>query len=238
MDLMQIKIRQQIETLAETEYRNFSAKLLPQTEHILGVRLPLLRKIAKEISKSDWHTYLQTAQDTSFEEIMLQGMVIGCVKCPQEERFLYIQTFIPKIDNWSICDSFCTGLKFTKEYPTEMWDFLQPYLTSNQEFHIRFAVVVLIFYYINESYVTKVIQQLDTVQHDGYYAKMAVAWAISICYINFPEITLQYLEKNCLDDFTHNKALQKITESLKVDKESKKQIRELKRNSSRDYKGK
>ncbi|MCI1821510.1 MAG: DNA alkylation repair protein [Megasphaera sp.] len=228
---MQKKIRQQIEALAETDYRIFSSGLLPHTEHVLGVRLPLLRKIAKQLSKSDWRTYLQTAQDASFEEIMLQGMVIGCVKCSPEERFLYIQTFVPKIDNWSVCDSFCTGLKFTRECPTQMWDFLQPYLTSNQEFYIRFAVIMLIFYYINESYIVEVIHQLDRVQHSGYYVKMAVAWAISVCYIQFPEITLQYLQKNCLDDFTYHKALQKIMESLKVDKETKKQIRTLKRES-------
>ncbi len=230
---MQERIRQQIEALSEADYRIFSSGLLPHTEHVLGVRLPLLRKMAKQLSKSDWRKYLQTAQDTSFEEIMLQGMVIGCVKCPSEERFIYIQTFVPKIDNWSVCDSFCTGLKFTKECPEQVWNFLQPYLNSNQEFYIRFAVVMLIFYYIDEPHIAEVIHQLDMVRHDGYYVKMAVAWAVSICYIQFPEITLQYLHKNCLDDFTYNKALQKITESLKVDKETKNQIRTMKRNPSR-----
>ncbi|WP_196603633.1 DNA alkylation repair protein [Pectinatus haikarae] len=226
---MQDKIRHQLEALAEENYRIFSSGLLPHTKHILGVRLPLLRKMAKQLTRSDWHRYLKTAQDSSFEEIMLQGIVIGAVNCPPEERFSYIQSFIPKISNWSVCDSFCTGLKFTKECPVQMWHFLQPYLKSNEEFQIRFAVVMLIFYYIDKTHIAEIIHQLDMVRHDGYYAKMAVAWAISICYIQFPEITFQYLQKNCLDDFTYNKALQKITESLKVDKDIKKQIRAMKR---------
>ena len=233
---MQKEIRKQIEILVEESYRIFSSGLLPNIKHVLGVRLPLLRKMAKQISKSDWRRYLQTAQDTSFEEIMLQGMVIGCIKCPPEERFLYIQTFVPKIDNWSVCDSFCRGLKFTKECPAQMWNFLQPYLKSDKEFHIRFAIVILIFYYIDEDHIVEVINRLDKVQHDGYYVKMAVAWAVSICYVQFPVITMQYLHRNHLDDFTYNKALQKITESLKVDRKIKKRIRTMKRGPVRKSK--
>lgn len=228
---MQEKIRQQLEILAEEEYRVFSSGLLPGTEHVLGVRLPLLRKMSKQLAQLDWREYLQTARDDSFEEIMLQGMVIGCVNCSVEERLSHIQSFVPRIENWSVCDSFCAGLKFTKEAPEKVWNFLNPYLKSDQEFHIRFAVVMLLFYYIGEKYIDEVFIRLDKVCHDGYYVKMAVAWAISICYVQFPERTLVYLNQNSLDDFTYNKALQKITESLKVDKETKKKIRAMKRKS-------
>lgn len=226
---MQEEIKRQLKSLAEEDYRVFSSRLLPDINNVLGVRLPLLRKMAKELVKSDWRQYLQTAKDDSFEEIMLQGIVIGCATCPVEERFTYIQKFVPKINNWSVCDSFCTGLKFAKDYSKQVWDFLQPYLKSEKEFYIRFAVVMLIFYYIHDETIDKVLESLDTIQYEGYYVKMAVAWAISICYIQFPERTMIYLKNNGLDDFTYNKALQKITESLKVDKETKKQIRAMKR---------
>lgn len=224
-------IKKQLEALAEDEYRIFSSGLLPNTDNVLGVRLPLLRKIARQLSKGDWRDYLQTAQDDSFEEIMLQGMVIGYIKCPAEERFFYIQNFVAKIDNWSVCDSFCTGLKFTKENTERVWEFLAPYLHSEREFDIRFAVVMLLFYYIDETHLDKVLDILDAVRHQGYYAKMAVAWAVSICYIRFPARTMIYLNNNHLDDFTYNKALQKITESLQVDNETKKQLRAMKRKS-------
>lgn len=224
-------ISQQLEELAEDYYRVFSSGLLPNTDNILGVRLPLLRKIAGQLAKDNWQAYLQTAQDDSFEELMLQGMVIGCVKCPLEDRLVYIQAFVSKIDNWSVCDSFCTGLKFTRENMDRVWGFLRPYIDSEKEFEVRFAVVMLIFYYIDAVHINKVLGILDAVRHEGYYAKMAVAWAVSICYIQFPDVTMGYLENNCLDDFTYNKALQKVTESLKVDKETKKQIRAMKRKS-------
>ncbi|ACL20209.1 DNA alkylation repair protein [Desulfitobacterium hafniense] len=226
---MQTEIKKQMQELAEEEYRVFSSGLLPNIGNILGVRLPLLRKMAKQITKADWREYLKTAREDSFEEIMLQGMVIGCAQCSAPERLAYIQGFVPKIDNWSVCDSFCNGLNFTKENKELVWEFLQPYLRSEREFEIRFGVVMLLTYYSDQEYIKAVLEGLDGIRHEGYYVKMAVAWAISICYIKLPEETLPYLQHNHLDDFTYNKALQKITESYRVDQETKKQIRLMKR---------
>lgn len=227
---MQNKIRRELEKLSDEKYRVFSSGLLPKTDSVLGVRLPRLRSLALRLAKEDWRGYLRTAKDDSFEEIMLQGMVIGYVDCQPEERFRLIQAFVPKIDNWSVCDSFCSGLKFVKECREQTWDFLQPYLTSKKEFEVRFAVVMLLFYFIDESRLSNVFHILDAVQSDGYYVKMAVAWAVSICFVRFPEQTMAYLSDNHLDDATYNKALQKITESLRVNKKTKGRIRAMKRN--------
>lgn len=222
-------IRKQIFELIDTDYQKFSAALIPTINNVLGVRLPELRKIAKKIAKGDWRTYLKTAKDEYFEEIMLQGMVIGYIKTDIEERLFYVASFVPKIDNWSVCDSFCTGLKSTKENKERVWAFLQPYLSSKNEYEIRFGVVMLLNYYIETEYIERVLKLLDRVKHEGFYAKMAVAWAASICYVKLPGPTMAYLRNNTLDDFTYNKALQKITESNRVDKETKSLIRSMKR---------
>jgi 3-methyladenine DNA glycosylase AlkD len=222
-------IRKQIFELIDTDYQKFSAALIPTINNVLGVRLPELRKIAKKIVKDDWHTYLETAKDEYFEEIMLQGMVIGYVKTDIEELLFYVASFVPKIDNWSVCDSFCTGLKSTKENKERVWEFLQPYLSSKKEYEIRFGVVMLLDFYIETEYIERVLNLLDCVKHEGFYAKMAVAWAVSICYVKLPDSTMEYLRNNTLDDFTYNKALQKITESNRVDKETKSLIRSMKR---------
>ncbi|MDC2867431.1 DNA alkylation repair protein [Bacillus sp. BP-3] len=222
-------IRKQIFELIDTDYQKFSAALIPTINNVLGVRLPELRKIAKKIAKGDWHTYLETAKDEYFEEIMLQGMVIGYVKTDIEELLVYVASFVPKIDNWSVCDSFCIGLKSTKENKERVWEFLQPYLSSKKEYEIRFGVVMLLDFYIETEYIERVLNLLDRVKHEGFYAKMAVAWAVSICYVKLPDLTIEYLRNNMLDDFTYNKALQKITESNRVDKETKSIIRSMKR---------
>ncbi|AAO35972.1 DNA alkylation repair protein [Clostridium tetani] len=226
---MNKKIREEIFELIDEDYKKFSSSLLPNIDNILGVRLPELRKLAKKVAKDDWRKFIDTADNQYFEQIMLQGMVLGYIKTNIEEILLYVAEFIPKIDNWSVCDSFCGGLKFTNNNMEQVWNFIQPFLSSKKEYEVRFAVVMLLDFYINDEYIDKVLKLLDNVNHPGYYAKMAVAWAVSICYIKFPEKTMDYLKNNNLDYFTYNKSLQKICESLRVDKETKKIIKAMRR---------
>ncbi|ARK20868.1 DNA alkylation repair protein [Sporosarcina ureae] len=227
---MQDTIRKQIFELQEASYQKFISALIPNIDNVLGVRMPELRKLAKEIAKGDWRTYLQTANDEYFEEVMLQGLVIGYAKADVEELLTYVETFVPKIDNWSVCDSFCTGLKFTKQNKERVWSFLQPYMISDKEYELRFGIVMLLDYYIEPDYIDRVLDLLDDVQHEGYYAKMAVAWALSICFVKLPDQTMKYLTgDHSLDLFTYNKALQKITESTRVGADVKEIIRGMKR---------
>ncbi|RDY27089.1 DNA alkylation repair protein [Romboutsia weinsteinii] len=225
-----MQIRNQLMELSEEKYRNFSMKLLPGVNNILGIRLPNLRKIAQKIAKDDWRSFLKNNEAVYFEEIMLEGMVLGYVKDAEiDEMLKYIAYFIPKIDNWSLCDSFCVGLKLTKNHKEEIWKFLQPYLSSDKEFEVRFAVVMMLNFYVDNDYIDDVLKHLDNIKHEGYYVKMAVAWAVSICYKKFKEITIEYLNNNTLDDFTFNKSLQKIGESLKCDNDTKLMIKKMRR---------
>lgn len=223
------EIRNKLFSLADEEYQKFHSSLCPGTNNIIGIRVPVLRNVAKEIAKEDWKNYLRTAKSDYYEEIMLQGMVIGLAKMDLEERLDYIKSFVPKIDNWAVCDVTCAGLKFTKKNMSEVWEFLKPYINSNKEFEIRFGVVMLLDFYITEEYIKQVLEILNSIHHDGYYVKMAVAWAISVCYIKFPKETMMLLQNNKLDIFTYNKALQKIIESYRVTKEDKEIIRKMRR---------
>lgn len=222
-------IKEQLNQKKEVTYQKFISKLLPGIENILGVRLPELRKLASQLAKEEWKTYLHNALQDSYEEIMLQGMVLGYAKGDLKEKKEYLKNFIPKIDNWSVCDSVCSTVKLAKEQPEEMWEFLQPYLYSSQEFEVRFALVQLLNYYVNKNYLYLVLKAVEQIQCNYYYVNMAQAWAISICYREFPEETIPFLKENSLKNFTHNKAIQKITESMKVSKKEKEYIRTLKR---------
>ena len=226
---MNHRIREMLVGLAEPQYQKFAASLLPNVDNLLGIRLPLLRKLAQKMAKEDWRRYLKSEDVCYFEETMLQGMILGYAKADADELLSYVVDFVPRIDNWSICDSFCNGLKFTKNHKERVWDFLQPYLVSEQEYEIRFGVVMLLSFYIEEEYIDSLLLRLHALRHEGYYAKMAVAWALSLCYVKFPETTWGYLQSSQLDTFTYNKALQKITESYRVDAESKIKIRSMRR---------
>lgn len=222
-------VMEQLQIHAEEKFRTFTMRLMPGVESVYGVRLPVLRKMAKAIVKEDWRSYLDAASDESYEEIMLQGMVIGYAPMELSELFARIECFVVKIDNWSVCDSFCAGLKITKEYKAEMFKFLGTYLASQNDYEIRFGIVMLLNYFTEEAYLKKSLAAFDAIENEGYYVRMAVAWAVSIYYIKFPEQVMEYLKENKLDDWTYNKALQKITESRQIDKEVKDDIRSLKR---------
>ena len=226
---MREKIRKELEKIAEENYRIFAAKLIPNIDNLLGVRLPKLRKIAKKIVQLDYDYYLAMDNHLYFEEVMLQGMIIGEIKLPWTERSRYVKQFISKINNWSVCDSFCCGLKVEVSEKELVWQFLQPYFASDKPYDIRFAVVMLLFYFVDDEYAQKAFTLFDQIKNDDYYVKMAVAWAISIYFRELPTLTMSYLQKNQLDDWIYNKALQKITESLKVDSSTKIIIRSMKR---------
>lgn len=220
-----------LQQLVETDYKAFNKKIIPTEKEILGVRLPALRTLAKEIAKGNWREFAENAKSEIYEEIMLHGLVICYAKMDLTERMQYIAEFVPLIDNWAICDSVCGTMKFIKKHREEFWQFIQPYLKSEQEFELRFAVVILMDYYIDDDHIEKVLQIYDSIKSDKYYVQMAVAWGISVCFVKYPDITMDYLHNNNLDNFTYNKALQKITESLRVDKATKSIIRSMKRKS-------
>jgi 3-methyladenine DNA glycosylase AlkD len=226
--IMDQSIKERLAELAEEKYRSFTSALTPGKENILGVGIPLLKKMAAKLVKGDWRTYLAMAGDASMEEVMLQGMVIGLCKADIDEVLELTAGFIPKIDCWSVCDGFCSGLKITTTHKERVWEFIKPYLCADKEYELRFGIVMLL-YYLESEYAPQAFAYFDSIKHDGYYVKMAVAWVLSMYYVNLPELTLEYLKKNKLDDFTYNKALQKITESLRVDPTTKEMIRSMKR---------
>ena len=141
----------------------------------------------------------------------------------------YLKKYVPIINNWGICDCCCSTWKFMKKDQAYWFTFLDPYLKSENEFEVRFAIVSLLDHFINNTYLERLLQVFEKVKHEGYYVKMAVAWAVSICYIKYPQETVEYLKKNTLDDFTHNKAIQKIRESYRVSEEEKENLLCLKR---------
>lgn len=224
------EIKKELEALADEKYKNFHAALLPDTENVLGVRIPQLRSLAKQIVKgNDWRTFVETPDTDYYEETMLQGMVTGLAKMELEEQIKRIGLFVPRIDNWAVCDIFCGELKRAVRKDKEIvWQFIQPYLKSGQEFELRFGIVML-FHYIDEEHIDQLLKQADQFSHEAYYARMGMAWMLSVCFVKFPERTMEYLKQSKLDNWTYNKTLQKIIESLRVDKETKEAIRTMKR---------
>lgn len=223
------EIRSYLEENAEQKYRDFSSGLIPDGAPMLGVRIPKLRALAKKIVKEDWRTYLKDARDDSFEEICLQGFVIGYAKADIDEILAFAAAFIPKIKDWSVNDGFCATFKLARAHREKVWDFLMQYKNSPHEFEQRVVAVMLMDHFLDEAYIARVLTVWDELKHDGYYCRMGVAWGLATAYAKFPEQTHAFLLCNHLDDFTYNKAIQKMLESYRITPKQKKILREMKR---------
>lgn len=223
------EIRLYFESHAEENFQKFTAGLIPDSDPILGVRVPMIRDLAKKIAKEDYRSYLAGARNDSYEEICLQGFVIGYLKADIEEVLSYAKDFIPKIHDWSVNDGFCSTFKIARKYPERVWDFLMQYRDSDREFEQRVVAVMLLNHFLTEEYIDRVFQVWDSLTHEGYYCRMGVAWGVAAAYAKFPEETRAFLQENHLDDFTYNKAIQKMLESYRVPKEDKEALRAMKR---------
>lgn len=226
-------LRQRLLSLQDEKYQKFHSDLCPGIENIIGIRTPVLRQLAAEIVKGgDWRAYLQKALHGPFiysEEATLCGMVLGLLKTDFDEILGYLQLFVPRIDSWSICDVTCAGLKVFKKHQAAGRSFLDQYLASANEYELRFAIIMLMAYYHDDSYIDDTLQVLNSTRHEGYYVKMGVAWALQLCFVKQRDKTLILFQHNNLDDFTLNKALQKCRESFRVSAADKELLQSLKR---------
>jgi 3-methyladenine DNA glycosylase AlkD len=218
-------IETEIKSNIDLTYKKFYSSLCPTISNIEGVRVPVLRKIAKEVSKEkNVKSYLENPILNTYEEKTIYGLVIGYMKTDINIYQKYLKKFIPIIDNWSTCDIVCSNLKFTHKYQKEMYKFINLYLESNHEYEVRFALVMLMNYFLNDEYYLKVLESLKKVNCSNYYTKMAESWLLSVSYIKYKEETLLFLESD-LDEFIYKKTLQKILESKRISKEEKAKLK-------------
>ncbi|MBQ3027675.1 MAG: DNA alkylation repair protein [Lachnospiraceae bacterium] len=215
------ELEPRLRALADEKLANFSSGLNPGCKPMLGVRLPELRKIAKEIAKEDYRDFLEHCPDTYFEYETLQAYVLGYAKDDIETILSYADRFVPKIKDWSVNDSFCQNFTVARKYRERVYDWLMGYAKKEEEFSQRVVAVLLMSHFLVPEYIDRVLAVMDTLQYDGYYTKMGVAWCVATAYAKFPKETAAYLAENQLRDWTYNKAIQKMCESYRVAAEDK-----------------
>lgn len=221
-----MKIREELFKEQDLNYKSFHKKLVPDLDEdkIIGVRVPVLRKIAKQAEKEG--TVIQNPY--YYEEFMIKGLMIGYSKSELSEKIKRLEEFVGLIDNWAVCDCCCSNLKFTEKNREIMLDFISHYINKSQ-FETRFAVVMLMSYYLCDEYIDKALELMLTVNFGEYYSDMAVAWALASAMVNYPEKVLAIIEGNKLPVWVHNKTIQKCRESCRITKEMKSYLNTLKR---------
>ena len=219
------ELKEQLLDLQDPGYREFHLKTCPQAERVLGVRVPEQRKLAKQIVRGDFWQFLDEIQPEYYEEVLITGIVVASAPMGLEERLGYVAWFVPQINNWAICDGFCTSFKFKSEDLPRVWDFLQSYRNSKKEFELRFMLVMFLDHFLHEEYLGQIFEIIDSLQPETYYAQMAIAWLLAEAMGKYRNETMEYLGRDQLSTFIHNKAIQKACESRRVSIEDKQVLR-------------
>lgn len=196
-----------------------------------GISIPDLRNYACYIARNYYKEFLEQNDYSSFELKLLHAFVIGYIKDDIKVLLKYFEDFIPQVDDWAVNDSLCQNFKAARKFQTEVWEFLIKYKNSKKEFESRIVSVALLSHYLNDEYIDRVIEVLDSLNTDDYYSQMGVAWAVATVMGKYPQKCLNYLKsENCnLDKITYNKALQKIRESYRVSGEIKQMTKSMAR---------
>ena len=223
----------QLKALAEEKYRFFNQKIVPTRYELLGVRMPSLKKLAKELSTdNEIEVYLKNAlksEDQSYEHIILYGLILGELKnISIETLFTYLDPLIYKFDNWAHVDSVVSALKIFKKSPDEAFSHFLPLKEHNGEFTKRFFVIFMMDYLMDATHIDATLKHLSQVPQGQYYVDMGIAWALSNGLIKFYDKTIRYLEERSFSKFVHNKAIQKSCESFRIASATKELLKSMK----------
>lgn len=211
----------------DLKYKDFHSKLVLD-DNLIGIRTPVLKKIAKEISKSDYISFISNNKHNFYEEKIIHGLVLGYLNIDFNYLLKLLDEFIIYIDNWAICDLTASNLKAFKKNLDVGFIKIKEYLKNDNSWINRFGYVLLLDYYINDSYIDKIYDMCKEYK-DEYYVKMSIAWLLSMCYIKYKDKTINFLKNSNLDTWTYNKTIQKIIESKRISNDEKNILRMMKK---------
>ena len=223
----------------EEKYRQGHIRIinaLPE-RRILGLHLPEMKQVAKELAKhsdalSVLHDFEKEYQADRFgltyEETLIWGLTVNALKCTLEERLEWLHRYIPVLDNWAVCDSFCCNAKWAKKVPSQiLWDFLLPYFQSKQEFEVRFAIVMSMCYLLKDEWLPIVFRQLERIDLQSirseyvslptpYYVRMGMAWLLATALAKYPDKTRIFVNASTLSEEVKRLYARKARESFRT----------------------
>lgn len=213
----------------DLKYRDFNSKLIPNIDKdkIIGVRTPILRKYAKEIKDSDYvEEFLNELPHKYQEENILHGILLSLKYKDIDILLEKLDQFLVYADNWAITD--IISPKLFKKYPDKVYDKIKIWISSSDEYVVRFGVVSLLQFYLDENFRLEELELVKNINSDYFYVKMAIAWFYSFALIKQYDGVIKYFEEKKLDRWIHNKSIQKAIESFRISDERKEYLRSLK----------
>ena len=220
-------IFQRLSELSDPTYRDFHAGLIPNIspETILGVRVPALRKLARELRGSaEAQEFMAALPHECYDENCLHGLLINDIK-DFGATVSALDAFLPYVDNWAVCD--LISPRSFKSRPPELAAHVRRWLESSHSYTVRFGIGVLMSFYLDEGFEPAQLEAVAERCCEEYYVNMMVAWYFATALAKQPEAALPYIENRRLSRWTHNKAIQKSIESRRIPDETKAYLKTL-----------
>ena len=222
------EVRSALMADCDETYKAFQSALIPNisSDTIIGVRTPVLRKLAKQLAKSEeLQAFLSDLPHGYYEENLLHAFLVAESK-DYKSCIAQTEAFLPYIDNWAVCDGFSP--KVFKGHLPALFERCEGWLQSSHTYTVRFALVMLLKHFLSEDYGEEALRMASEIDSEEYYINMATAWLFAEAMGKCPNLALPYLEGQLLKTEVHNKAIQKSLESRKIPTETKAYLKTLK----------
>lgn len=207
---------------AEEEFAAFQQKLIFTERKILGVRTPVMRKIAK-----NWKSNIDelfSFPNEYYETVFIKLAVVSLL--PYEQFLRYVELCVSLMDNWALCD--CFKVKCIAKRKEDFLPVIDKFFQTGKEYYVRYALVSLLNNYVEKSYIPRIKEYLQKIDENIYYIHMAAAWLTAEVLIKEYDEGIKFLEERILPIKTHNKAIQKAVESYRITQTQKEYLRSLK----------
>lgn len=213
-----------LKSSADEKYKEFNDKILSTKSDTLGVRVPIVKQIAKEIPKDKTKEYLSLCEFRYYEDALVYGFLL--CRLPYEEMLSRKDEYLARSDCWANIDTFVPMMKIACKNKENFFDYVTENIKRSKEFYLRFYIVSLMDYFLDEEHIDRVLKIVEEYDGNGYYNDMAIAWLVSVAFVKFRDKTLAFLKDNNLSAFTQNKSISKISDSFRVAKEDKEYLKQ------------
>lgn len=217
---------------ADLKYKEFHSGLVPNKspDFFIGIRMPVLRRIGKTISKGNGRSFIKFPQENYYEETILYGLVLCSIKPESYEDFCSLfHSFVPLIDNWATCDLISGKSKYFKLYKKDYFSFIEIYIYSDNPWAIRYGIITMFQYKSEKTYLEEILNRLNSISLDYYYVKMAKAWLTAeLMVYHFDRVSI-FLKENNFDKETMRMTFGKIRDSYRISDENKEKINNFKK---------
>lgn len=223
------EIKKIIYSQKDEDYKNFNSSLIPGVDKhtVVGVRIPVLRTLAKRLVKEgDYSSFINTLPHELFEENCLHSLIISELK-NADEVLLCLNNFLPYVDNWAVSDIISPNV--FKKHKEKLLRQIHIWLKSSNTYTVRYAVSALMQYFLEDDFKDEYLNDVVNIASNEYYVNMMRAWFFQVALLKQYDATIGIFENGTLDKWTHNKAIQKCTESRRLTEEQKTYLKSLKR---------